>query len=277
MKKIITLTLVIILLFQSITVLAAYEECTEFAQVCEYNGNVYSTYYAGSNGGLRYKGNGFIIHSLPYGMMDEGLIYSFCFYNDKIYYMTGENGSDTMYPAKIYSCDLSGANNVLIADNVEAWSKVFIVDNILYYQAYQTYGLDYRIQGRTGGVYKINLEDLSWYKIPNTDEAKLYYCDGDYAYCKKNNNYYAMGCFEFDWVNVPSWADEYDIDRKIRGNVTFAPPEAPDLIFGIERGAYPNYKGNPKMGYIENIQGNNMYLCKIGEYSTYVIVTRVKL
>ena len=39
---------------------------------------------------------------------------------------------------------------------------------------------------------KINLEDLSWYKIPNTDEAKLYYCDGDYAYCKKNNNYYIL-------------------------------------------------------------------------------------
>lgn len=232
MKRILSVLCIFVILISTHTVFATYEECSEFSCVDDYNGTVYSLYRRNGDGGFHYSKGNVDITYLPYGMMDHGIIYGFTIYNDKIYYSTGEEGSDPDSPAYIYSCDLNGQNNVLLADNVAGGG--WIIDNTLYYSAYKTRD-SYSPQGYYGGIYKINLNDLSWAKILNTTDTPLYHFDGEYFYYGTNiggyggGSAFAIGCNGQGIVAINPICDEYgyinnferNYNQIIKGNTTY--------------------------------------------------------
>lgn len=162
------------------------EEESYFGFITNHGETTYITSHYQSNGGFVWMDGNVETSFLPYGMMNEGVIYTACCYGNKIYYSTGVDGSDIDMPTKIYSCDMNGQNNVLLADNAVAYNDAIIVDNVLYYQEYRSY-VDYGVQGYNGGISKINLNDLSWQKLVDGN-VSMSYCDGEYVYYVNNNN-----------------------------------------------------------------------------------------
>lgn len=186
------------------------EEASYFSVVSNYWDVSYYVPHFGTNGGWVWAEGNIQLTNLPYGMMDEGTIYTICCYNDKIYYSTGIEGGDIDVPTKIYSCDMNGQNNVLLADNAVAYNNAIIIDNVLYYQEYRPYS-DYGVQGYNGGISKINLYDLSWQKLVDGN-VSINYCDGEYVYYVNNNN--GMHCaIDINGQNViemTPYIDEYN-------------------------------------------------------------------
>ncbi len=228
MKKVLIRSLMemlLVLLF-SINVFAAYEAPVRFADVYNYGDKVYTIEFWGTNGGITYKGANTDISNLPENIWDEGSwsnIYSFCCYNDKIYYLKGEDAS-IVVPASIYSCNMDGSGITILADNASNFSNVYIVDNILYYDAYTTpeWDMDY-YNGYYGGIYSINLENLSWQKISDKKYADLWYCDGDYVYYKIGHEgpCYATSTDGTKTLYVSQWCDEFLEDVYVKGNLTY--------------------------------------------------------
>ena len=200
----------------SITASAAVDEPDRFSNVTSNWGNAYTTYFYSSNGGITFRSGNVTANPLPYGLMDHGMVYSICCYNGRLYYSTGPEGSDIGEPVKIYSSGMDGTDNQLIADNAEAWSDIYIVDNVLYYTGYSSsYGY---AKGYDGGIYKINLADKSWSKIV-TGDVHMRYCDGDYVYYTDFGNVFAaIDVNGYQVVNMPSEADEFNYDLSIKGN-----------------------------------------------------------
>jgi hypothetical protein len=216
----------IAILAMSSAAYAAGEETNYFSDVDGYWGSVYTTHIIGTNGGDTYGNGNVTVNMLPYGLKDQGRIYRFCFYNDKLYYLTGPDGSDIDYPARIYSCDINGKNNRLLADNAEPWSEVFIIDNVLYYDAYDSVSWG-GPQGYDGGIYRINLNNLSWKKIVS-GKVSLTYCDGDYAYYIVGNNWDTAAAIDVNGnhqVAVNIYSDEcvrgWLCEVWIKGNYTY--------------------------------------------------------
>jgi hypothetical protein len=234
---------------------AAGEETNYFSDVDAYWDSVYTTHIIGTNGGDTYGYGNVNLNLLPYGLKDQGRIYTFCFYNNKLYYSTGFEGSDINYPARIYSCDIDGKNNRLLADNVEPWSQAFIIDNVLYYEAYNSDPWE-GPKGYVGGVYKINLNNLSWKKIV-TGKVILNYCDGDYAYYTIVDGMYnaAIDVNGKRWVAIDENSDECKREWMmsnvwIKGNNTY-------YVSG--NGIYVR----PKNG------GDSRLICKVDNYYYY--------
>lgn len=229
MKKIgktLMFMLVVIGIFSGNFAFAAMEEPHRFSYVDDYYDLVYTTDYYGTNGGIRFSGGNVNISSLPYGTMNLGEIYSFCVYGDRIYYLTAECGSDWS-PACIYSCNMLGGDNVLIADNACNFSNCYIVDGVLYYDAFysQRDGYDDFYPGYYGGIYKINLNDCSWAKLVS-GFTQLTYCDGDYIYYyvglqQNGNNCYAVSADGSVTYNMSGDIDEYSDYYFLKGNVAY--------------------------------------------------------
>lgn len=217
-KTLISLSVIATSLMLAATANAASEECTEFGVVGSNWGMAYVTDFYGSNGGIRFRYGNINCNYLPYGTVNKGVIYSFCCYNGKIYYMTGYGETDPEYPASIYSCDMFGNNNRLLANNVYPWSDAYIVDNVLYYQEYRSQS--YGAKGYNGGVYRINLNNLSWKKIVDGD-VTLRYTDGDYVYYSSTTGTAAVSNDGSRWIRTNSSSDEYRYDYKVRGNKTY--------------------------------------------------------
>lgn len=155
-----------------------------FGCITNYWDTVYNTTHYNSNGGFMWMNGNVSLTSLPYGMINEGTIYTACCYNGRIYYSTGVDGSDIDVPTKIYSCDMNGQNNILLADNAVAYNDAIIVDNVLYYEEFTSYSW-HRTQGYSGGISKIDLNNLSWQRLVIGD-VDLKYCDGEYVYYTNN-------------------------------------------------------------------------------------------
>lgn len=209
-------------------VFAAIEEPHKFSCVDDYYDLVYTIDYYGTNGGINFTGGNVNVSGLPYGMMNLGNIYSFCIYGDRIYYLTAQQASDWV-PAHIYSCNMLGGDNVLIADNASNFSNCYIVDGVLYYDAFysEMYGpnYDYFYKGYYGGIYKINLNDYGWAKLVS-GYAQLTYCDGDYIYYyvglqQNDDNCYAVSVDGSVTYQMSRYIDEYDDFYFLKGNVAY--------------------------------------------------------
>ena len=185
------------------------EEASYFSVVSNYWDTTYHVPHFDANGGWIWMEGNVKLSNLPYGMMDEGAIYTICCYNNKIYYSTGMGDGDIDVPTKIYSCDMNGQNNVLLADNAVAYNDAIIIDNVLYYQEYAPHTSG-GMKGYNGGISKINLDDLSWQKLVDGN-ASMNYCDGEYVYYVNNNNgmYCAIDVNGQNVIEMSPWIDEY--------------------------------------------------------------------
>lgn len=214
MKKLVSLLVVLLLMASllSTTALAAYEAPVNLSSVYNVGDTVYTTEYYGTNGGITFFGN-LSLSLLPnLALPKYEYVTSFAFYHDKFYLVAGEAGSDVL-PAKIYSCDINGNHLTMIADNASNYSNVFIVDNVLYYDAYTTPSyFNNEYPGYYGGIYSINLYDLSWKKLSSDRNANIYYCDGDYIYYTidyDEDKAYAIRTNGTGKMRINPYCDEY--------------------------------------------------------------------
>ena len=136
-----------------------------FNRIIEYNGKVYSIYaspeisnFTGISGSKAFTPLPEVING---NMTSEGLyIYTFTIYQNKIYYLAAEAGSD-ITPGAIYRCNLDGSKNEYLA-NATNDSTCMIKDGWLYFDG------DIYLSGYE--VYAINLNDDS---TGNNNEARL--------------------------------------------------------------------------------------------------------
>ena len=253
MKKLLLVVAMLVSLLTSQTTFAAGEEPNYFSNLSSNWGNVYTTFYYGSNGGIFFKDGNVHVNPLPYGLMDQGQIYSICCYHEKLYYSTGPEGSDIPQPVKIYSCDMNGQNNILLADNASAWTDIYIVDNALYYTAYSS-RIGEGAQGYNGGIYRINLNNLSW-KLLVDGNVTMEYCDGDYLYYTNYFNIYAaVDVNGSRVVSIDRNSDEFDYSLFIKG----------DKVYYISDNGL----------YVRNRNGGNVRkICNVSGYSDINNVT----
>ncbi len=130
------------------------------------------------------------VRALPSSIKKRDYIYSFAIYYDKIYYVTGYEGSDCVL-GYIYRCNLDGSGNELIANNADALTDFYLSDGCIYYQVLYDYGNSY---GRylNGGVMMINLNN-GWYgKIITDWDAGLVNVLDDKIFYSVSNGYHLM-------------------------------------------------------------------------------------
>lgn len=151
---------------------------------------------------------------LPYGMNNLGYIHRVAVHNGKLIYLTSADVSKNV-PSHIYLCDRQGKNNVHISENVAQESKIYISKNHLFYAALFNPSMGYY-----GGVYKINLEDLSYEKILN-EPAEISYFDGELLYLKNNNDYFAIDANGNNRIKINSNCDEYAENVVIKDNEVY--------------------------------------------------------
>ncbi|MCC8014682.1 MAG: DUF5050 domain-containing protein, partial [Eubacterium sp.] len=177
----------------SLTAQAANKEVYRFADVAEYNGEVYAHSWMDSSFDDCLSGN-VSVKWLPEKLEDQinskryNALIDFTIYNGKIYYRAGNPcGADDCIES-IYVCDLDGSNNTLIADNADNHTNIYIVDNYLYYSSMRPYEDSGSPHPEAdGGLYKVNLDDLSITALVEpsgvvSNGAKLHYCDGYHVY-----------------------------------------------------------------------------------------------
>ncbi len=229
MKKLVSVFLLMVLALSlwSTTALAAYEAPVQFSCVQTYHDRTYTATYWGTNGGIKFQSNE-PLSTVP-GLAEDA--YRFCFYHDKLYFVFID-GSDSS-PASLYSSDPDGSNVRLLADNVANDGNIYIVDNILYYVGYTSIPGWNEYQGYSGGLYSINLEDLSWKKICNDKNVFITYCDGDYIYYaispydSEKSSYYAIRTDGTGKMAVNPYCDEFGMLRSkeeygfLKGNLLY--------------------------------------------------------
>ncbi len=255
---------------------AATEECTEFSNVAAYNGIVYTTKRAEGDGGVYFADGNVAANSLPQALLEKEksesrIIWSFCFYNDKIYYLISGDGTVEI-PGEICSCNLDGTNNVVLADNAFNGGYACIVDNILYYDAMPENDENY--PGYDGGIYKINLGDLSYQKF-SVGEASLAYCDGDNIFYKKSNSgttypsfkYYKADINGNNVTSVSGDSDEFGYGVIIRGNNSYYVKN--NALYVKTRNGYDAKKLADLPGYahIRNVDDTYVYYTVVTSYT----------
>lgn len=134
-------------------------ESVEFKKVQEYNGKVYTctdTYYIAELNASK-------VNPLPAGIVNDGAIFKFAVYYDKIYYITAPEGTSDVL-GSIYRCNLDGSENSLIANDVEALGNAFLSDGCLFYDIFYDYQ-NYYGRYLQGGIMKINLNTGAYCKV----------------------------------------------------------------------------------------------------------------
>lgn len=221
MNKLISMMIVFVMSFMSISAFAAYEAPVKFDMVYNYENKVYTTYYEGGEGGETFKRGNVNVYTVPVEREYSYKVWNFCFYNNKIYFLAGEVGSEAL-PACIYSADADGGNIRLLADNASSFSNVYIVDNILYYDAYVSIGRPL-YEGHYGVIQAIDLTNLSWRKIVGKSNLKMSYCDGDFAYYRigYDGPCYATSTDGRRTIMVSEYCDEFNVENIVKGNQTY--------------------------------------------------------
>ncbi|MGN0162983.1 MAG: hypothetical protein ACI4EA_05290 [Candidatus Ornithomonoglobus sp.] len=184
------LTSILSMFFCTATVHAA--DNIKFTCVQAYNGATYTcadTYCVGEITASD-------VRTLPKTVTNMGCIYNFAIYYDKIYYITGGEGSSDVL-GYIYRCNLDGSGNELIANDADALGNLFLSDGCLYYSVFNDYDNWYGRNLR-GGIMKINLNtgaygrivtDSESYIINVLDDKVFYYVDGNYHLMNANGAY----------------------------------------------------------------------------------------
>ncbi len=214
MKKLISFTLSVVLLisFCSTSAFAAYEAPVQFAPAYNYGTELFSRSYFHIGGGINYFRSDRGLTKLDdriYGLPWDSSVDSFCFYKDKCYFLAGCTSDAMAIPGSIYSCNLDGSGLRKLANNASyTEGHITIVDNYLYYAAFDSNNGMTDVQGYAGGIYRINLNDLSYKKL-TSDRATIYYCDGDYIYYGANNRCYAIRTDGTGKVQVNPDCDEF--------------------------------------------------------------------
>lgn len=188
-------------------------ETNYFAQIADYKREVYAVDYLANiqeDSGIYYNLLGVTqsgsAKPLPFGLKERNSVYKFCFYNDNLYYLVLDN---ERYIGRIYCSDLSGENNYLLADNVETESNICIINNRLYYEG----AYHFQKNKNQGGIYSIDLRDLSWKKLDDCG-GLLKYCDGNHVYIinRESGTGYAISCDGNEKISVASGCDELNCD-----------------------------------------------------------------
>ncbi len=200
MKKLLTLTLALVLLFiwGGLQSFAASEEPIQFAKAYNYGSNIYYADWETNSGwGVAYFRNEegtIMLSDMVKGLPERGTrgtfdILRLCFYNNKFYFLAADYDWEFSprygWPGNIYSCDPDGGGLTLLAENVGCLSEIIIVNHMLYYSGPGTSSMD--SSGLEGGLYAIDLNDLSVKKFCDDQSVVLHYCDGNYAYFSQHN------------------------------------------------------------------------------------------
>ena len=171
---------------------ASWSDSTEvysFADIVGYDGRVYSLYAAPEIPNFMGISGSAKLSPLPISigekMESEGLyLYRFTIYEEKIYYLAAEAGSNTT-PGAIYRCNFDGSQNQRLANDANNGSECMIMDGVLYYRAWTEesdtiYGMDLHGSKREQYV-----------DFPVYTEPGIHTCDGFIYYfyegvlCKK--------------------------------------------------------------------------------------------
>ena len=125
-----------------------------FSSIVGYNGKVYSIYaspeipnFIGISGSKKFTP---LPEPIGKSMESQGMyVQSFTIYQDKIYYLAAEPGSD-ITPGKLFRCDLDGSRNEWLAD-AGNFSTCMISDGLLYFDA--------EAEGGDFGIIAIDLDE----------------------------------------------------------------------------------------------------------------------
>ena len=248
-----------------LSVSEADNEVYRFSNLSNDGETVYVTPHYASNGGIVFEDGNIHVTPLPNGIINEGDIYKICCYKGRLYYATGLEGSDIPEPTKIYACDMNGSNNVLIADDVKEYGEAFIVDDILYYDAYRSTAYD-GPSGYDGGITRIELNDLSKKKI-FTGAAELKYCDGEYAYYMGfDSTYGAVPVNGGESVSQSPENDEYSYEVYLDGDKVYY--ISGNVLYERDRngGNERTICAVPDNSHINNVSSEHVY------YSQFVSV-----
>ena len=142
----------------------------QFSEVCGNGTDMYAIAYFGTNGGIRMSDGDVSIKHIQelIGKKEEEMyVTSFCFYNNKLYFIGGLQGSVALRES-IYECNSDGSGMNELTDKASNCSNVFILNDILYYDALSP--RDAQESGDNqekfkGGIYGINLDDGSEKKL----------------------------------------------------------------------------------------------------------------
>ena len=169
----------------------ASEDIVSASNICEIDGKVYVSSDVYANGGSLYEKGNIDIYQLPQSMQAvDDTIYRFCLYNERIYFLAGEDGTDTLI-AKIYSCNKDGSDIQMVVDNASNQSVFYLFDDTMYYDAY--YWVDF-----SDGFSMIMPDGIYGFNITNHDKIEI--VDGDNVdgnwlelmKCDTNNMYYKI-------------------------------------------------------------------------------------
>lgn len=168
MKKIIGFIAMIIGIL-AFALTANAEDTVKFTRIQNYNGITYTSLDTLTYGTIHADD----VKPLPNGLSNEGFIYSFAMYYDKIYYLTGRQGTDGVI-GSIYSCNPDGTENTLIANDAEI-NSCFLNDGCLFYNVVDAY----YGKGYSGGIMRINLNTGEYGKIVTDSNSSLINVVGD--------------------------------------------------------------------------------------------------
>lgn len=178
------LTIFAVLTLFSATVHAS--DTVKSSKIQTYNGKTYTNIKNLPDGKIEDSS----VRALPSSLKKRDYIYSFAIYYDKIYYVTGYEGSDCVL-GYIYRCNLDGSNNELIANNANALANFYLSDGCLYYQVLYDYD-NYYGRYLNGGVMLINL-NTGWYGRIITDyDATLENVLDDKVFYSVSSGYHLM-------------------------------------------------------------------------------------
>ena len=150
------------------------------------------------------------VKGLPGSTVNEGFIYRFAIYYDKIYYLTGEQGTSDVI-GSIYRCNIDGTANELLVNDAEI-SDFWLSDGCLYYTVFRDWD-NYYGRNLNGGIMKVNLNTGAYGRIVTDSDAYLinvlgdklfYYCYENDVYCMMNSNGAYLGMISYSDVEVYS-------------------------------------------------------------------------
>ena len=124
------------------------------------NGTLMTTTNAANNGDVVFSSNDFTLRALPVSVESVNMLASFTVYENRIYFLAHDPGSDPM-PGAIYSCDMNGGDIKEITRNAYNYSDCYIKDGYIYYDGYKNLSEgepDFFGGNIKYGIYKANLQ-----------------------------------------------------------------------------------------------------------------------
>lgn len=170
----------------------------QFRRVVPVGDIVYTTDFLANDGNITFKTGDVEVIKLPNMGPENREICSFTIYKDRVYFVSGYNGSDYSR-AEIYSCKLDGSGYKYIAGNASNYSTCFINGDYIYY--------DQGIEDGISGIYKVTLDGSYAKRIVAKEHSQLSLCEKDKIYYNANGKNYSC---DLDGNNNEQMAEYYD-------------------------------------------------------------------